>query len=87
MGVAINALFRSERAIQAVDKYRVNLEQGDILSIPNLRGLHSRDIVSVVDSYARNQRWLLKTYALWNDATCDHHTARFETGTRGRVLD
>jgi hypothetical protein len=85
--LATEALFRLERAIQSTEKYRVNLEQGDLLSIPNLRGLHSRDIISIVDLSAQHQRWLLKTYAFWNEASCDQHSKRFETDTRGRVID
>lgn len=84
---ATSALLKLERAIIGMQKYRVNLELGDLLSIPNLRGLHSRDIVAVPDPEARARRWLLKTYAFWNDEMCRRFAGRFDSTTSGRVVD
>jgi L-asparagine oxygenase len=84
---AIGALLDLERKIIGLNKHRINLDQGDFLSIPNLRGLHAREVVSVVDPRAHSQRWLLKTYAFWNDESCVRYADRFDPETPGRVQD
>ena len=85
--VATRALLKLERALKSAQKYQVNLEQGDLLSIPNLRGLHSREVIDVVNPQARAQRWLLKTYAFWNESSRNGFAHRFDTRASGRVID
>lgn len=45
-------------------KVRHRLLEGDLFTFPNQGGLHSREIIEIIDTQRSRERWLLKTYSL-----------------------
>jgi L-asparagine oxygenase len=84
---AIQSLLELYDCMLKVEKSRYILEPGDLLSLPNLRGLHSRDIVRIEDEKAQLNRWILKTYAFWNLENKNTYSSHFDHRISGLVID
>ncbi len=84
---ARDAVIALKDAIVKATKYRVQIEQGDLLSFPNQVGLHNREIIEVSDPEQARLRWLLKTYSFRDAAHMRRFRKTFNTDVAGFVCD
>jgi hypothetical protein len=84
---AYEALLALKNAIVKARKQRHMILTRDLFVLANQDGLHSRDMVEILDPERARQRWLLKTYAFRDQATADRHADEWMDGVVGRVAD
>ncbi len=59
---AWKALVALKNSLQLSPKVRVRIQNQDLLLMPNQQGLHSRNIINLIDINKVRERYLLKTY-------------------------
>jgi hypothetical protein len=84
---AKDALIALRDSLGRAEKKRHRILEGDLLVFANQNGLHSRELIEVVDPERSRDRWLLKTYAYRDAATADRFSDRWVNGVVGRVGD
>ncbi|HEX8081785.1 MAG TPA: TauD/TfdA family dioxygenase [Jatrophihabitans sp.] len=84
---AKDALIALKDALVMADKKRHRMRVGDLLVFANQDGLHSRDLIEIIDRDRAATRWLLKTYAFRDSATADRYAAHWKDGVPGRIDD
>ncbi len=76
-----------KNAITEVEKFEVCLQTGELLVLPNMGGLHSRDMSWIIDEEAARQRYLLKTYNFRSYKYAEQYREYFKNGLFGLVVD
>ncbi|WP_037603351.1 TauD/TfdA family dioxygenase [Streptacidiphilus rugosus] len=84
---AYEALLALKNAIVKSKKRRHKILDRDLFVLANQDGLHSRDMVEILDPERARQRWLLKTYAFRDQSAADRHNSDWLDGVVGRVAD
>jgi L-asparagine oxygenase len=84
---AKDALIALRDSLVRAEKKRHRILEGDLLVFANQNGLHSRELIEVVDPERSRARWLLKTYAYRDAETADRFSDRWVNGVVGRVGD
>lgn len=83
--VALEALVALKDALARAPKSRHRILAGDLLTFANMRGLHNREHIEIIDPARAFDRWLLKTYAFRDQATAESYADAWVDGLPGKV--
>lgn len=84
---AWKALVALKNSLQISPKVRVCIQNQDLLMIPNQQGLHSRNIINLIDINKVRERYLLKTYNFSSKERMSIHNNHFSNGISGLVSE
>jgi L-asparagine oxygenase len=84
---AWKALVSLKNALQLSPKIRVCIKNQDLLMIPNRQGLHSRNIINIVNKSQFRERYLLKTYNFFSKEMMDTYNNHFKPEISGLVAE
>ncbi|MBK2125298.1 TauD/TfdA family dioxygenase [Fangia hongkongensis] len=84
---AKEALIAFRYAMTRATKTHHRMQDGDLFSFGNQRGLHSREHMEIVDKDTARTRWLLKTYSFKDKETAEKFTHRYKKEAFGCVDD